>query len=302
MTTTDTAPLLAIPTAARPAGPRLLSGTLRFARRKPLGALSALLLVAICLVAVFAPLIAPYDPAENIRGARLQSPSADHFFGTDAQSRDLFSRVVYGARLSLQVGLGAVVLGTLVAAVVGLVSGFFSGLTDLIIQRCVDVILSVPVLILAIALVAMLGRSTLNVIVAIAIGLAPGGSRVIRGAVLAAREQQYVEAARATGASDLRLLLQHILPNVTAPIIIIASVGLGAAIISETSLSFLGLGPPVTKPSWGEMLSNQARTLMTVAPWLGIFPGAAISITVFSVNILGDALRDVLDPRMRGSR
>jgi peptide/nickel transport system permease protein len=162
--------------------------------------------------------------------------------------------------------------------------------------------LAVPVLILAIALVALLGRSTLNVIVAIALGLIPGGSRVIRGAVLATRGQPYVEAAHVIGAGNVRVLVQHILPNVAAPILIIASIGLGGAIIAETSLSFLGLGPPVTRPSWGEMLSNQARTFMTVAPWLGIFPGLAISVTVFSVNMLGDALRDVLDPRLRGSK
>lgn len=279
-----------------------LAALARFVKRKPLGAVSALLLTAVCAVALFAPALAMYDPAQNLPRARLKPPSAQHLFGTDAQARDMESRIVYGARLSLKVGIFSVLLGTLVGAVIGLVSGYFSGVVDLLIQRCVDIMLAVPVLILAIALVALLGRTTTNVIIAISIGLVPGASRVIRGAVLATREQQYVETARALGASDARIILRHILPNVAAPIIIIATVGLGAAILAETSLSFLGLGPPVTQPSWGEMLSNQARTFMTVAPWLGIFPGLAISLTVFSVNMLGDALRDVLDPRLRGGR
>jgi ABC-type dipeptide/oligopeptide/nickel transport system permease subunit len=271
----------------------------RFARRKPLGAVSALLLLGVVLMAVFAPLIATHDPAQNIPRARLKAPSSTYLMGTDAQARDMFSRIVYGARLSLKVGILSVALGTLAGAVVGLISGYFSGAVDLVIQRCVDIMLAVPVLILAIALVALLGRSTTNVVLAIAIGLIPGASRVVRGAVLAAREHQYVESARALGAGHGRIMLRHILPNVMAPIIILATVGLGGAIIAETSLSFLGLGPPVTQPSWGEMLSNQARTFMTVAPWLGIFPGLAITITVFSVNMLGDALRDLLDPRLR---
>jgi peptide/nickel transport system permease protein len=287
---------------ARRRGTPLLPALARFVRKKPLGALSALLLLAAVAVAVFAPAIATHDPAQNIPRARLQAPSSAHLFGTDAQSRDLFSRVIYGARLSLKVGLFSVALGTLVGAAVGLVSGYFSGVVDLVIQRCIDIMLAVPVLILAIALVALLGRSTTNVIFAIAIGLVPGASRVVRGAVLATREQQFIESARALGAGHVRVMVRHILPNVAAPIIIIATVGLGSAIIAETSLSFLGLGPPVTQPSWGEMLSNQARTFMTVAPWLGIFPGLAITVTVFSINMLGDALRDVLDPRLRGAR
>jgi peptide/nickel transport system permease protein len=299
-TTTEPAPMLA--GTSRQAGVAAhLRPLLRFARRKPLGALSALLLLGVVVVAVFAPAVATHNPAQNIPRARLQAPSSAHLFGTDAQSRDLFSRVVYGARLSLKVGILAVALGTLAGSAVGIVSGYFSGTVDLVIQRAVDIMLAVPVLILAIALVALLGRSTTNVVVAIAIGFVPGASRVIRGAVLAAREQQYVESARALGAGHARIMLRHILPNIAAPIIILATVGLGGAIIAETSLSFLGLGPQVTQPSWGEMLSNQARTFMTVAPWLGIFPGLAITLTVFSVNMLGDALRDVLDPRLRTS-
>jgi peptide/nickel transport system permease protein len=280
-------------------GRRLLRGLGRFLRRKPLGAAGAALLLLIVLAAVFAPLIAPYDPAENIAGARLKGPSAVHWMGTDAQARDLFSRVIYGARLSLTVGLLSVVLGTTAGAALGIISGYLGGWADLLLQRCVDVMLAVPALILAIAMVAMLGQSVTNVVVALAVAQAPRTAIVVRGMVLSIRAQPFVEAARSLGSADLRVMARHILPNVAAPLIVLLTAGLCGAIVAETSLSFLGLGAPVTTPSWGEMLSNQARRFMTVAPWLGIFPGLAITLVVLSVNLLGDALRDLLDPRLR---
>lgn len=275
------------------------SNLVRFCRRKPLGALGALVLLTVCLVAVFAPLLAPHDPLQSVPGARLASPSGTYLMGTDAQSRDVFSRVIYGARLSLKVSLASVALATLSGCVIGVVSGYFGGWIDFLIQRVIDVMLSIPVLILAVALVAMLGQSVPNLIAAIAIGQMPSVVRVVRSAVLQAREQQYVSAAQVVGATDIRIMFRHVLPNVVAPVIILASAGLGFAILAETSLSFLGLGPPITEPSWGQMLSGQARTYMTVAPWLGIFPGIAISVVVFGANMLGDALRDEWDPRLR---
>jgi len=272
---------------------------LTFARRKPAGAVSLLIILLFVAIALAAPVIAPYDPAENLPNARLQGPSWDHWMGTDAQSRDMFSRIVYGARLSLLVGISSVVLGTAAGALLGLVSGYFGGKLDLVLQRIVDIVLAVPMLILVIAMVTALGQGTLNVILALAIGQAPRTALVVRGVVLQLRSQLYVEAARAGGAGHARLMFRHILPNAMAPIIVLATAGVGGAIIAETSLSFLGLGAPITTPSWGEMLSNQARRFMTVAPWLGIFPGLAITLVVLAFNLFGDALRDVLDPRLR---
>lgn len=274
-------------------------GVLTFARRKPAGAASLLVIVLFVVIALAAPVIAPYDPAESLPGARLQGPSWDHWMGTDAQSRDLFSRVVYGARLSLFVGISSVALGTAVGALLGLVSGYFGGKLDLVLQRFVDIVLAVPLLILVIAMVTALGQGTFNVILALAIGQAPRTALVVRGVVLQLRSQLFVEAARSGGAGHARLMFRHILPNALAPIIVLATAGVGGAIIAETSLSFLGLGAPVTTPSWGEMLSNHARRFMTVAPWLGIFPGLAITLVVLAFNLFGDALRDLLDPRLR---
>lgn len=276
-----------------------LRPVVRFALRKPLGAAGAVLLLVIVLVAVFAPAIAPFDPAQNLLGQRLQPPSAAHPFGTDAQSRDLFSRIVHGARLSLTVGIASVLLGTVAGAALGVISGYLGGWVDLLLQRGVDVMLALPNLILAIAIVSMTGQSVPNVVIALAVAQAPRVCLVVRGVTLSLRAQPFVEAARTLGASDTRIMLRHLLPNVAAPVIVLVTAGLGGAIVAETSLSFLGLGAPVTTPSWGEMLSNQARRFMTVAPWLGIFPGLAITAVVLSVNLLGDALRDLLDPRLR---
>jgi peptide/nickel transport system permease protein len=270
----------------------------RFARRKPLGAAGALIFLLVCVTAALAPVLAPHDPLAA-SGARLEAPSMAHWMGTDEQSRDVLSRVIYGAQLSLKVGTASIALATVAGTVIGLISGFFGGVVDFLIQRVIDVMLSIPVLILAIALVAVLGTSTENLIIAIAVGQIPSFVRVVRSSVLVAREQQYVSAAQVVGATDWRVMFRHVLPNVVAPIIVLASAGLGFAILSETSLSFLGLGPPITEPSWGAMLSGPARIYMPVAPWLAIFPGIAISLVVFGANMLGDALRDEWDPRLR---
>lgn len=283
--------------------PRRRSKTRRLAtlaRRKPLGAMGAGLMLLLVLVALLAPLLAPHDPYESISGARLLAPSFSHPMGTDNLGRDLLSRIIYGARISLMIGVLAGALGTLGGLVVGLVSGYAGGWVDNLIQRIVDSLMAFPGLILALALVATLGPSLRNVMIAIAVGAVPNTSRVIRGAVLAAKQEDYVSAARALGAPGWRIAVRHIVPNVMAPVLILASVGFGVSIIAEASLSFLGLGAQPPTPSWGVMLSGPSRRFMTDAPWMAIFPGLAISLVIFGINVFGDALRDILDPRLRG--
>ena len=269
--------------------------------RQPMGGISAAIILLIVVVAIAAPIIAPYDPIQISRDT-FQSPSYDHIMGTDDLGRDVFSRVAYGARISLYVGLLSVVFGTLTGTMVGLVSGFLGGWVDIIIQRFVDAILAFPGIVLAMALVSVLGTNTTNALLAIAIVIIPTTSRVIRGAVLSVKQNVYVEAAQSIGATPLRVMLRHVLPNVVAPILILVSASLGNAILIEASLSFLGLATQPPDPSWGLMLSGTGRRYMEQAPWLAIFPGLAISITVLAFNMLGDVVRDVLDPRLRGSR
>lgn len=280
---------------ARPAPWRRAWSTIR---RKPLGMVSGVVIVTMVITAVFADVIAPYDPLKLL-GPSLAPSSPRFLFGTDAIGRDLLSRIIYGARVSLWVGLIAVGFGTFFGALIGLVSGYFEGKLDMVLQRLMDMILSLPALILAMAIVSVLGSSTTNSVLAIAIVIVPGQSRVVRGAVLSVKQNQYVEAARALGASHLRILWFHVLVNVMAPIIVLASVTLGNAILVEASLSFLGLGTPPPTPSWGNMLSGSGRAYMEFKPMLAIYPGLAISLAVFSFNLLGDAVRDILDPRLR---
>lgn len=275
-------------------------GLLKFARRNPLGAIGGMLIVVLVVTAVFAPLVAPYDPLFPDVIDRLQGPSASHLFGTDDIGRDVFSRVIYGGRVSLQVGILTVMLGTLVGATIGLVSGYTSGWADIIVQRVLDSLQSIPGLLLALVVAAVIGAGTINTIFPIAVILIPINARVVRSSVLSVREHQYIEAARVLGCTDFRIMLRHILPNVIAPILILASIYVGTAIIVEASLSFLGLGTSPPTPSWGNMLAGQGRAYMEQAPWLAIFPGLAITITVLSFNLLGDALRDTWDPRLRG--
>jgi peptide/nickel transport system permease protein len=271
----------------------------RLARRKPLGAAGLIVIVLLVFTAIFADVVAPYDPIKIHPGQSLKAPGtvwSEGIFllGTDDRGRDVLSRIIHGSRISLQVGFMAVGLGITLGSIVGLISGFLGGTFDLIAQRFVDALQAMPGLIFAMAVVAVLGPGTTNVFLAIGINLAPRPARVVRGAVLSIKQNMYVEAARALGATNARILLQHIFPNVTAPIIILASVTLGTAILTESSLSFLGLGTVPPDPSWGSMLSGTGRAR------LAFFPGFAISIVVFSFNMLGDALRDLLDPKLRG--
>jgi peptide/nickel transport system permease protein len=277
---------------------------LRLARSKPLGTASALILGALALIAILAPVVAPYDPYEfNLTEqglpVRLQSPSAQFPFGTDTLGRDVLSRIIYGALVTLVVGFLSVAIGISGGTIIGLASGYWQGKTDQVLQRIVDTFMAFPGIILALAVVAVLGQSLINIILGIGLVIAPGASRVVRGAALAVKQNVYIDAARSIGASDLRIAARHVLPNVFAPIIILASVWIGNAIVTEASLSFLGLGTPPPTPTWGGMLAGEGRWNLENAPYLAIFPGLAISITVLAFNMLGDALRDVLDPRLR---
>jgi peptide/nickel transport system permease protein len=253
------------------------------------------------VIAILAPALATHDPDLNDDRTRVKPPSLQHWFGTDNFGRDIYSRVIYGARISIYVGVLATLLGTLTGAMAGLISGFFGGRLDHLIQRIADIMFTIPGLVLAMAIVTMLGPSMLNVIIAIAIPRIPNANRVMRSAVLAIKESVYVEAARAVGCSNWRIILRHLLPNSTAPYIIVATASLGGAILVEASLSFLGLGIPPPAPSWGRMLSVEGMRYFETAPWMAFFPGVFISAAVFGANLFGDALRDVLDPKLRGS-
>jgi peptide/nickel transport system permease protein len=273
-------------------------------QRKPLGAVSAAIVCALIAAALLAPVLAPRDPyAFNLddRGlpVRMQVPSATFLLGTDPLGRDVLSRIIYGARVSLIVGFASVMIGTLLGTALGLVSGYCEGSLDQVIQRGVDTAMAIPGIVLALAVMSVLGQSLTNIILVIGLVIAPGASRVVRGTVLAVKQQTFIDAAHASGASAGRIVLRHVLPNVFAPIVVIATVWLGNAIVIEAALSFLGLGTPPPTPTWGGMLSGEGRRNLETAPYLAIFPGLAISIVVLAFNMLGDALRDLLDPRLR---
>lgn len=269
--------------------------------RHPMGATFGSIVLALIVVAMLAPVIAPYDPIATSR-AKLLPPSSTFLFGTDEIGRDVFSRVVWGSRISLYVGLIAVCVGTFGGVVVGLSTGYIGGWFDLIAQRAVDGMLAIPGIVLAMGIVSVLGANTTNAVLAIALVTIPSSSRVVRGAVLAVKQNVYIDAAASLGAHPARIMMRHVFPNVIAPILILASSSLGGAILVEAGLSFLGLGTQPPNPSWGLMLSGAGRQFMESAPWLAIFPGLAISITVMSFNMLGDTIRDVFDPRLRGTR
>jgi peptide/nickel transport system permease protein len=273
----------------------------RFARRKPLGALGGLIVLGLLLLAIFAEQIAPYGYDDTIRGARMQAPSRAHWLGTDNLSRDLWSRVVYGARVSVTVGFTTIALGTLLATALGVTSGYFGGAYDLVVQRIVDAWMSFPYLVIVLSVMAVLGPGLLNVILSLSIIIVATNSRVIRSATIAAAHLPYVEAGRAIGCGHARIVTVHVLPAIVPTVIILATIGLGGVILAESALSFLGYGVPPPYPSWGAMLSGSGRTYMFRAPWMAIWPGAFISLAVFGFNMLGDALRDVLDPRLRGA-
>jgi peptide/nickel transport system permease protein len=277
-----------------------LWGMLAFqARRYPLGAVGLLLIVVFVLMAVLAPWITGFDPTTTDPRASLAKPGDAHWLGADFMGRDVYSRIVYGARISLAVGLGSTLLGCFFGVVIGLASGYFGGWLDLITQRLIDIMQALPLLVLALVMAASLGPSLQNTIIAIAIPLVPQVARVIRSNTLSLREMPFVEAARAVGMSEWTIAVRHVLPNTVAPLIVVATAQLGSAILTEAALSFLGLGIPEPHPSWGRMLSESAAEYVRTAPWLVVFPGVAISVVVFATNLLGDALRDLLDPRQR---
>jgi len=270
------------------------------AQRHVLGAFGLIIMVIFVLVALFADFISRFDPLSVDSLHRLAAPNAQHWMGTDSFGRDVWSRIIHGARISLAVGIGSTALGSSIGVMVGLASGYLSGWVDLVFQRITDILQALPLLVLALVMTAALGPSLPNVIIAIAIPLIPIVARVIRANTLALREQPFVEAAKSIGMSEMRIALRHVLPNTLAPLIVLSTAQFGSTILTEASLSFLGLGIPEPYPSWGRMLSESAAEYVRVAPWLVIFPGVAISLAVFGTNLFGDALRDILDPRQRG--
>lgn len=270
-----------------------------FCRQRPLGAIGAAVIALMLVVAVLAPVLAPYDPLATDFGAMLSPPSARHWLGTDTFGRDVLSRLIYGSRTALLVGFGASLLGATAGALLGVASAYFGGRVDLYLQRIMDVFLSFPLIILALALVAILGNAIPNLITAIVIPMVPRCALVIRSSALAIREMPYVDAARAAGFGHARIILRHMLPNVMAPYLVMLTAFLGQAILLEASLSFLGLGVQEPTPAWGLMLRGGAAEFAETAPWMAIFPGLAISLAVFAFNLFGDSLRDALDPRLR---
>ena len=271
-----------------------------FVRRKPLGAAGAVIAILLVFMAIFAPFIANHDPEKTNPKLRFSEPSSETYFGGDHLGRDVFSRIVYGARISLQVGILSSIIGCTIGMIVGVAGVHFGGYVDIAIQRLVDGMMAFPGLLLAIAIIAALGSSINNVIIAVSITYIPSTARILRSQALAIKEQDYILASRAVGAGNWRIVLKHMIPNCFAVFIVIVTFHLGGAIIAEASLSFLGLGAPPNVPAWGGMLSNAADWIR-VAWWMLIFPAAAIAIVVFAWNLLGDSLRDVLDPRLRGT-
>ena len=281
--------------------PFVIEALIAIVRTKPLGTFGGVLVLACGLCAAFAPWIAPYNYDTAVADVML-SPRPGYWLGTDYGGRDLLSRVIYGSRVSITVGFGAVALASFLACILGVITGYYGGMLDALLQRVVDAFMSFPWLIIMMSIMAILGLTLTNLILGLGVLMTWANSRVVRSAVLSIKESQYIEAARAIGAGDLRIILQHILPNVFAPVIVIATVLLGSAILTEASLSWLGLGVPPPNPTWGGMLSGPAMVHMHRAPWMVIFPGLALSTAVFGFNMLGDALRDVMDPRLRGTR
>ena len=278
----------------------MVSFLVRMWREKPLGTVSGIIILLVILVAVFADVLAPYEYIEIHLVDRLTGSSAAYPLGTDHLGRDLFSRVIYGARLSLIVGLAATALNVVVAVVIGGTSGFAGGKVDLVVQRFVDAWMAIPGLLLLLTIMSIVGRGLLQLIVVLGISGGIGGSRLVRSAVIDIKENAYFQAAEVIGASKWRTFIGHVLPNIMPVVIIVFSINVGGVIISEASLSFLGFGLPVGVPSWGAMLSREGREYMQQAPWLALWPGLCLTIVVYSLNMFGDAVRDLLDPRLRG--
>ena len=273
---------------------------IRLLREKPLGSFCGMIILLLIFVALFADVLTPYPYDKLNLGDRLQGASFRHLLGTDQLGRDLLSRLTFGARISLVVGLAATALNVAVALLIGGTSGFLGGKLDLAVQRFVDAWMAFPGLLLLLTIMSVVGQGILQIIVVLGIAGGIGGSRVVRGAVIGIKENDYFLAARAVGTPTSQILTRHVLPNIMAPIIIIFSINIGGVIIAEASLSFLGFGLPIKVPSWGGMLSREGRRFMEQAPWLALWPGLFLTIVVYSLNMFGDALRDLLDPRLRG--
>ena len=292
-----------VPEAVEAAPPsalgRWLAAARQFCRARTLGAVGAAVIVVMFVVALLAPVLAPYDPEAVDSAAMLARPSLAHWLGTDSFGRDVLSRLIFGSRTALMVGFGSSVLGATLGAILGVGSAYFGGRVDLYLQRVMDVFLSFPLIVLALALVAILGNSIPNLIMAIMVPMIPRSALVIRSSALAIREMPFVDAARAAGFGHARIVLRHMLPNVMAPYLIMLTAFLGQAILAEASLSFLGLGVQEPTAAWGLMLRGAAVEFAETAPWMAIFPGLAISLSVFAFNLFGDSLRDALDPRLR---
>jgi peptide/nickel transport system permease protein len=294
-TTVAVTPVDELPEAKRSA----LRTVREFIRRQPLGTAGLVIVLVMFAAGVFADWIAPYDPEANDFSAMMEAPSWMHILGTDQLGRDIFSRLVFGARTALIVGFTAAVVGGVIGLVLGVTSAYFGGWFDLIFQRVLDVLMAFPLIILALAVVAVFGTGVVNVIIAIVVPLVPRCGRVVRASALAVREVPYVDAARALGFSHARIVLRHMVPNVVAPFLILLSAFVGQAILAEASLSYLGLGVQEPVPAWGLMLQGGAEEYATTAPWIAVFPGLAIVLTVLGISLFGDALRDAIDPKLR---
>lgn len=276
-----------------------LSAARRFIRRQPLGTAGLVIVLVMFAAGAMAGWIAPYDPEANDFAAMMEAPSWAHLLGTDQLGRDIFSRLVFGARTALLVGFTSAVVGGVIGLVLGVTSAYFGGWFDLVFQRVLDVLMAFPLIILALAVVAVFGTGVTNVIIAITVPLVPRCGRVVRASALAVREVPYVDAARALGFSHARIVLRHMVPNVVAPFLILLSAFVGQAILAEASLSYLGLGVQEPVPAWGLMLQGGAEEYATTAPWIAVFPGLAIVLTVLGISLFGDALRDAIDPKLR---
>ena len=279
---------------------RLADFFIRLVKEKPLGTISGIIILILIFVAIFADVLAPYPYWEVHPADMLQGSSAQYLLGADQLGRDLLSRLIVGARLSLIVGLAATTLNVVVAVLIGGISGFIGGKLDLAVQRFVDAWMAFPGLLILLTIMSLVGRGLPQIIVVLGIAGGIAASRIVRSAVIGVKENDYFLAARAVGTPTTQILLRHVLPNIMATVIIIFSISIGGVIMSEASLSFLGFGLPAQIPSWGGLLSREGRTYMEMAPWLALFPGLALTITVYSLNMFGDAMRDLLDPRLRG--
>ncbi|MDD5288723.1 MAG: ABC transporter permease [Dehalococcoidales bacterium] len=273
---------------------------IRLVKEKPVGTIGGIIVLILFLAGIFAGQIAPYGMNETNLYDAFQSPSAKYLLGTDQMGRDVLSRVIYGARISLVVGMTATCISVIISVILGILCGYFGGVFDMVAQRFVDAWMCFPSLIFLIIIVSLMGAGMWQVIFAIGLSFGVAGSRIIRGAVISIKENVYMEAAKAIGSSNLRVFMRHILPNIMAPIIVLFTTRLPSVIMTEASLSFLGLGIPPPTPSWGSMLSEEGRSFMLLAPWTAIWPGVALAIVVYGVNMFGDAVRDLLDPRLRG--